>query len=226
LRKGKIKELEMFRKLAGLTAIAGLFVVGSASAAISGSKHDFTDDIGTGGFTDLCAVCHTPHTADTEVSDAPLWDHELTSTDFTPYPSGAGTTMDSTPDGTMADLGISRLCLSCHDGTVAVDSYGDNIGSGTTFIQASAGPFAGVGAGMLDNDMSSEHPIGMAYADAGSTNGGMRPAPVGNTVLFGTGATATVECASCHDVHNETANTHLLLTTNAGSLICLECHVK
>jgi predicted CXXCH cytochrome family protein len=126
----------------------------------------------------------------------------------------------------MADLGISRLCLSCHDGTVAVDSYGAAIGSGTEFIEPTTGSFAGTGAGMLDGDMSSEHPIGMAYAAAGSTNGGMRPVPVGNTLLFGAGNAATVECASCHDVHNETANTHLLLTTNVGSQICLECHVK
>jgi predicted CXXCH cytochrome family protein len=132
--------------------------------------------------------------------------------------------MDSTPSGTVADLGISRLCLSCHDGTVAVDSYGDRIG--TTSIELAAGPFAGVGAGMLDGDMGSEHPIGMAYAAAGSTAGGMRPLPVGNTLLFGTGASATVECASCHDVHDEVSNSSLLLTTNDGSQLCLECHVK
>jgi predicted CXXCH cytochrome family protein len=214
-----LRSWKMFgKKLAGLMAVAGLFFAGTASASIDGSVHDFTDDIGT--FTDLCAVCHTPHSSDTTVSAAPLWDHALTTTDFIPYPSGG--TMGSTPNGDMQTLGISRLCLSCHDGTIAVDSYGANVGTNFITTTAGGGTFAGVGEGMLDGNFNSEHPIGMAYADAGSTNGGMRPAPVGNTLLFG----GNVECASCHDVHDETGNLNLLLTTNAGSLLCLECHVK
>ena len=83
----------MFRKLAGLAAVAGLFFAGAASAQITGSVHDFTDDgIGT---TDLCAFCHTPHAANTDVSDAPLWDHALTEATYTPYGAGS-VTMDAT----------------------------------------------------------------------------------------------------------------------------------
>jgi hypothetical protein len=37
----------MFKKLAGLTAIAGLFIAGTASAQITGSVHDFTAELTT-----------------------------------------------------------------------------------------------------------------------------------------------------------------------------------
>jgi predicted CXXCH cytochrome family protein len=203
----------MFRKLAGLTAVAGLFIAGTASADITGSAHDFRTALGT---TDLCAVCHTTHNDTSGIADAPLWDHTVTTTAYTPYTSP---TMDSISNSTpVAPSGISALCLSCHDGTVAVDAYGGAAGTAGNEIDQNAA-WTGVGAGMLDADLSSEHPISMSYAAAGE---GFQAGPLDGVPLF----SGLVECASCHDVHNQTGNAALLINTNAASELCLDCHIK
>jgi len=36
----------------------------------------------------------------------------------------------------------------------------------------------------------------------------------------------SVECSSCHDVHNGTGFGALLKVDNAGSQLCLTCHTK
>jgi predicted CXXCH cytochrome family protein len=209
----------MFRKLAGLTAIAGLFLTGVASAqGIAGSAHDFTQagDFNDGG--QLCVVCHTPHESDVTVAEAPLWNHTLTTkADFGLY---SGVDLQGTitqPDG------ISKLCLSCHDGTVALDAFGG--AGGTTPGNLIQNAYAGVGAGIIDGDLNSEHPISITYengAGAGQDPGLNDPGGFTNVGLFG----GKVECASCHNVHNESGVTALLVTSNAGSAMCFECHNK
>lgn len=207
----------MFKRIVGLLTIAvtGLFLSGGAFADITGSAHDFQSELGTG---DLCAVCHTPHTSDTSISDAPLWDHEITGT--TNYLLYQGVDMQastSTQPG-----GISKLCLSCHDGTIGVDSYGAAPAGGSALLQIDVNNVwsrDGVGAGMTDNDLASEHPISISYA----ADPDLKLASTHTNVKLFSG---NVECASCHDVHNETAHTFMLLETNAGSLLCLECHAK
>jgi predicted CXXCH cytochrome family protein len=204
----------MFKKLAGLTAVAGLFIAGTASADIAGSVHDFRTTL---GMTDLCAVCHTAHNDTSGIADAPLWDHTVTTTQYVPYTSD---TMQSLPnDPTPVDpSGVSALCLSCHDGTVAVDAYGGSAGDPANQIDANAA-WTGVGAGMIDNNMSSEHPISMSYAAADTS---FQASPLDGVPLF----SGNVECASCHDVHNQSGNAALLINTNAGSELCLDCHIK
>ena len=75
-----------------------------------------------GGMTtqndEVCIYCHTPHNANADPADYdPLWSAGVqTSEDFTAYSS-------STLDAVIGDplIGPSRLCVSCHDGTIAVD---------------------------------------------------------------------------------------------------------
>jgi predicted CXXCH cytochrome family protein len=210
----------MFKRIVGLLALTamGMFLSGVVSAqTIVGSVHDFSTagDFNSGG--ELCIVCHTPHESDTSVSLAPLWNHALTTkADFTLY---AGVDLQGTitqPDG------ISKLCLSCHDGTVALDSFGGT--DGTSFIDTA---FPGVGAGIIDGDLNSEHPISITYETGGGTvlDSGMNDSSTfaaNGVSLFG----GKVECASCHNVHNESGETNLLVMSNVGSDMCLECHDK
>jgi predicted CXXCH cytochrome family protein len=126
-----------------------------------------------------------------------------------------------TSSAAVAPSGISALCLSCHDGTVAVDAYGGSNGNAANEIDVLAA-WDGVGAGMLDGDLSSEHPISMVYSAAGETGTGFQSAPLDGVKLFNT----KVECASCHDVHNQSIGTGLLVNTNVGSELCLDCHIK
>ena len=217
----------MFRKLAGLTAIAGLFVAGTAFAAgpnqMAGSAHDFSGDLWSGG--EICVVCHTTHNGSV-VQGAPLWNHELTSGGS--WQLYTGVDLQGTPQNPGADglgAGISTLCLSCHDGTVALDSFGGAAG-GTNIT----------GAALVTRDLTDDHPIAINYEDAvqtdmqppSSTSSGIAGGTnIAADMLFGGGATNTLlECASCHDVHNGTGLSKLLIKSNAGSDLCQTCHLK
>lgn len=209
------------RTFAGLLAVAGLLISGLATAQIVGSEHDFSGQAWTG---EICNVCHTPHNADATVASdaAPLWDHEVTTSTFTTY--GAGYDMESTAG---QPVGTSLLCLSCHDGTVALDSFG-----GRTPTAGTIGGNANFGT-----DLSNDHPIGVLYTAAEiAADGELHPLtntytqPVtGASLTVGGGLLnggSTVECSSCHDVHATNVSNVLLKVDNANSALCLACHDK
>ncbi|RMD81165.1 MAG: cytochrome C [Candidatus Dadabacteria bacterium] len=188
-----------------------------ASANIVGSAHDFSSYGWSNG--EICVPCHTPHNADTSVAQAPLWNHEVTTATYTVYSNAA--TLDATVG---QPNGISKLCLSCHDGTVAVDAFGG--AAGNTFI-SSIDPDADFGT-----DLSDDHPISFTYDtalanadgelfDPATTNSGL-----GGTIQDDMLFSDQLECASCHDVHNVAGNPYLLVKDNTASALCLTCHDK
>ena len=207
-----------------IVLLAMVFMVGfggiAMSADIAGSKHDFSSG-GTGlgatlnGTGEICNTCHAPH-APSNAADGPLWDHSVTAATFTPYadPSGSINATDLT-----ASVGaVSKLCLSCHDGTVAMDAFGG--GAGTTTI---------TGAGLVSNDLSNDHPISFTYDSALATADGELTSPAsvdevstGIPLFEGTGQ---MECATCHNAHDG-ASTMFLRTANTNSLLCKACHIK
>lgn len=187
-------------------------------AAITGSLHDFSGSGWAGG--EICLPCHTPHNAKVPPDDlVPLWNHDVTAAVFTLYSSPTGT-LDAGPLGQPA--GVSKACLSCHDGTVALDAYGTNV------------PIPTMIGGVYDlgTDLSNDHPISFTYDTALATADGelFDPATdpsglggtIGNDLLFA----GQLECASCHDVHNTAAVASLLVKSNAASALCLTCHDK
>lgn len=232
LRKGSNKELEMSRKLIGLmtVAVSGIFMVGTASAEITGSAHDLKSELfGTAPSGEICVVCHAPHD-NQNASGSLLWNHDASSWAgaFTVYSSG-------TLDGAAGQPGeTSTLCLGCHDGTIAVDSYGG--ASGTLKIDGVGGNFGDVVA--FGQDLGNDHPVGVTYATGTGTLFDSEIKAVTEAVNWSDGSTAgtiadilfanKVECASCHDVHNTKSNTanSLLNVKNDGSALCLTCHSK
>jgi predicted CXXCH cytochrome family protein len=205
----------LLARLLGAAAFVAMIGFAAVSQAqITGSLHDFSGLGWSGG--EICIVCHTPHNADTTVPDAPLWNHEVTVAVYTLYTSA---TLDAGP---MAQpSGVSKLCLSCHDGTVAEDSFGGAVG--TTFVSGSA---------LVGTDLSNDHPISFTYDDTLAGNdGGLFPPSSTGTALGGTIDgdllfAGLMECGSCHDVHNADGNPSLLRIDNAGSTLCLTCHDK
>lgn len=183
-------------------------------AQITGSEHDFSSETWNAS-GEICVVCHTPHNS-TVVPGAPLWNHSTTASTFTLYTSG---TMDATTGQPAAS---SKLCLSCHDGTVAVDNFGGTT-TGTDFVG---------GSELLGTDLSDDHPISFTYDATLATTDGSLHNP--STALSGLGGTIAadllisnqVECASCHDVHNANNLNFLLVKSNASSALCLTCHNK
>jgi predicted CXXCH cytochrome family protein len=190
------------------------FAPTALAQGISGSLHDFSGQAWSGG--KICIVCHTPHNGATSVAEAPLWNHDVTAAAFALYSTS---TLDASDMG--QPDGASKLCLSCHDGTVALDSFGGAAGS--TNISGSA---------LVGTDLSNDHPISFTYDSALATADGQLYNPsVANSGLGGT-ITADmlfadkIQCASCHDVHNSAGNTDLLRIDNAASALCLTCHNK
>jgi len=223
------------KKLLILT-LAVLMTVGIASfalaagngAGISGSPHDFSLTIpDLGG--EICRICHSPHdhhVAAQNYLEGLLWNHAVTSATYTMYDAAWSDSLDgavsATPDGT------AKLCLSCHDGTVAVDSFENHAGG--VYALPTYAEIPGFAAGGT-RDLRGTHPISIVYDDA--TDGWLKPvtAPMGGSGTIGDVLdNGKVQCSSCHDVHDApieaVGSTPLLRVTNAGSAICLACHVK
>ncbi len=186
----------------------------SFSQGIIDSAHDFSTETWN-STTELCIVCHTPHNS-AALTDAPLWNHDITTTTFTLYSSA---TLDATigqPNAT------SKLCLSCHDGTVAVDNFGGTT-TGNDFIS---------GTDLLGTDISNDHPISFIYdASLAATDGSLFDPTIVSSGLVSTINddmlfNSQMQCASCHDVHNTGGFTSLLIKNNTNSALCLTCHNK
>jgi predicted CXXCH cytochrome family protein len=178
---------------------------------IQGSAHDFSSRGWSNG--EICLPCHTPHSANTIVMEAPLWNHEVTTATYTVYSSP---TMIGTA---LAPRGMSKLCLSCHDGTVAVDSFGGM--TGAEMVN---------GAALIGTSLADDHPISIYWSHQNELQNGTcvkchNPRPTDfNPILplFD----RYIECATCHDVHNKTNNVKLLRKPLLNSEICLHCHGK
>lgn len=201
----------------------------------------------------ICIFCHAPHNAyrlygvtvgagPTAPSDKfnylPLWNHTLqTDVAYTMYTNGTGgPDMGAKASQAMA-LGMtpgstSLLCLSCHDGSVAVNSYGNadqkapSPSTGTDFISTSY---------LIGKNkyLGNHHPIGFDYDAVQAADGEIRTADTFLTStttirehLLGAGNTR-MECGTCHSVHNKgNSGETLLWRSDQSSELCLSCHAK
>lgn len=218
---------------AWMAAASLLLALGATSAqavigSVVNSKHDFsaTGPSATykGTSTQVCIYCHAPH--NNASAGSLLWNRALSAATYTLY-------TNSTLDATVGQPGaVSKLCLSCHDGTIAIDSFGG--ATGTKMV---------TGSPLLGTDLSNDHPIGFTYNAALVTNDpGLRAVSTAATIgtgnvgtieskmLTGTAGSAQMECTSCHDVHNSVSGTaveaKLLKITTVGSALCTTCHIK
>lgn len=196
-----------------------------AYAGVTGSKHD----ISIPGYSP-CIYCHTPHSSNTAIN-APLWNKSITNVTYTTYSSP---TMDTVPSNPPS--GISLACLSCHDGVMddahnMMHAPGGDINN-VNCSQCHSGPIGGdsthSSAGIpfsfyIGKNLSNDHPISMDYPTAAQDAAFNPPAFVqtNGLRLFSN----KVECASCHEPHDPT-NTPFLRKSNAGSALCLTCHIK
>ncbi len=187
----------------------------SSKVALIGSQHDLT---ATGGgtiksaVTDACLFCHAPHNLIPNVK--PLWDQTLSSQTYTTYTSSTYGSGPETPGA-----GSSKLCLSCHDGTVAV---GMTVAKGLITTTGSM-----PSTDILGTNLSSSHPVGMTPLDDGSLVSSLFTSPPSTRDPAVKLAAGKVECTSCHDPHaprNDPATPMFLARSNSGGALCLACH--
>jgi hypothetical protein len=237
-------------------------------ATIIGSPHDFSPS-GSGSdskqgiatytwygstntYNNPCQVCHTPHKAALySQANGPLWNHAVGVGATAPgyyitYDQAGSATFNALNLGTLT-LGSSVACLSCHDGSIAVNQpysstplngvYGSSklSGQSTTNVYApiivldtTTGQYDGkqaAGAGSL----TTMHPIGVPYQTALEDGAELNPVATLPTYML-QGVNGTVECASCHDIHQtegiaSSGDDDLVVSLNNAQL-CLTCHNK
>lgn len=197
-------------------------------AGIQNSVHDLRSEL---GIDEICIVCHTPHNAVDPAAEgldyAPLWNHDVSNVTYTLYDSSTLHHTPGQPDG------VSKLCLSCHDGSIAVDNYG-GVTTGTLFVDDAVfdgAPGEAVGGERdFGTNLDNDHPVSFLYDPVAAADPEILPSssptPIGGTIAERLLVDGKVQCSSCHDVHDVNGNAHLLVIDNAASAMCLTCHQK
>ena len=202
-------------------SLLGACLLGAAAAdgaSISHSKHNLSAN-GSGTLAaksagntsqDICIFCHTPHTASKK---AALWNRYDSTVTYTPYQSTTVKASIGQPTG------ASKLCLSCHDGTVALGMVRSR---GTQIPMRNASARIPTGRSNLGTDLSDDHPISFKYdAALAAVDGQLRTPPTAGRVRLD--ANNELQCTSCHDPHNS-QNPSFLVMNNTASALCVTCH--
>lgn len=229
-------------------ALSAAFMAGASS--IVNTKHDLSvvstgatiksRITASGGTTEICVFCHTPHTATT---DAPLWNRANPVGSYMTYTSDVLSALNYPAIEDPLSVGASgyqvhvktRICMSCHDGTIALGSL-VNLPTGISLPIPMQGAVGGkmpsTAAGYLGTDLRDDHPVAVIHDPARDPE---LQAITGSNVRVYTLAAGRVtptnsnggyvECTSCHDVHDNQFG-KFLIDSNAGSKICVSCHNK
>lgn len=186
------------------------------AASIVGSAHNLAAS-GPGTIkatteSEICVFCHTPHNSSRE---APLWNRFSSGQTYTPYTSTTSKAVHGQPTGD------SKLCLSCHDGTVALGMVRSRtqipLTGGTTVLPA--------GRTMLGTDLADDHPISFTFDAALVTARGQLNSPAGLTGAVRLDGTGQLQCTACHNAHDNQFG-KFLVVNNTASALCVTCHNK
>lgn len=233
-----------------------LFLHSSLSATIMNTKHNLSTSNISGTIKaqsekEVCVFCHIPHQS--RPVGKPLWNRSMPASAYTMYNSdylkrlsypGVATDLGSANDTPGA---LSRQCLSCHDGTVAVGAVyklrRDFMGTNLVAMDGvdGSGMIPTTEAGFIGQDLTIHHPIGIEYDstptiafDTGTRTMELRTATDVETntqvKLYDYAGKKYVECSSCHDPHKENDKfLHVDTGANHGQNIfntCTSCHTK
>jgi predicted CXXCH cytochrome family protein len=169
-----------------------------------------------------CIFCHTPHNSNPARA---IWNHETSSQTYTLYDSEA---MDATDVGQPA--GTSKLCLSCHDGTVAIGSV--LTGSISVDGTDTEGRMPTTSISHVGTDFSDDHPQDFTYDTALADKDPLILDP--GTYISSLDGTITetmledgkqMRCTSCHQPHDNTYDNFLIMD-NTNNQLCIACHKK
>lgn len=178
-------------------------------------------------YQEACVYCHSPHGGRTE---RPLWNRVLPTGPYRMYDTrNLSMIADAQPTGT------SRLCLSCHDGTIALDDVinqpirhtgpsapGETIKRCATECHQGGSPEGGFNWEKVwfDTDLRTQHPIAIQYDP--SRNANFQPAAAVEAAGLKL-EDGRVQCNTCHDPHTQ-QNRKFLRIPNTGGSLCLVCH--
>ena len=207
--------LDAFRVGALAVALAFLFALclpAQAQTHVARTKHNLTPS-GPGSVrvsepTGVCEFCHTPHNANPTIG---LWNRELPGVSYQLYASSTLKAQLNQPTGS------SRLCLSCHDGVLAL---------GNLRVPPKGGPLLLgqlQGSTVLGTDLSDDHPVSFVYDSALAMTQGELADPASLPSSVPLDRTGQLQCTSCHDPHQDQQPNFLRMDSRSGAL-CLACH--
>ena len=161
--------------------------------------------------TQVCNFCHTPHNA---VPQTPLWNRQSPRTHYLIYQSSTLDARVNQPSGP------SKMCLSCHDGMLALGSV---LSAPPTHPILTTPRTIPPGPAVLTTDLSDDHPIGFRYDRALALADPQIRVPELITRELPLGRHNEVHCTTCHDPHDNSDGNFLRITDRFGT-ICLTCH--
>ncbi len=159
----------------------------------------------SGGESDMCRFCHTTHISRPKPAQ---WRKNDTGQNYILYSSSTIQALPGQPTG------ASLLCLSCHDGTIA-------LGSSETSLSANSLSMMPNKAN-LTTDLSDDHPISFTYNStlALANRELADPAFLPPSIEL---EKQKVQCTSCHDPHNQMYD-YFLSVSYQYSELCIQCH--
>ncbi len=181
-----------------------------ATPGILSSKHNMSSS-GTGEVKALvedrvCIFCHTPHNA---TPLTPLWNRNIQEgINYQLYESSTLKVTLSQPTGP------SRLCLSCHDGTIGIGAV-LSVSGGIAMTRELTGRST-----LLGTDLRNDHPFSFSYQDALTVDQELNPNPPQDLFFYPGGV---IHCTTCHDPHDN-SNGQFLAVSNKNSGLCTRCH--
>jgi len=238
--------------MAAATAAFGASIVNSKHDLSAGSTvGGVSGNYSMGTSTQICVYCHAPHNAQ---SSLPLWNRTNPGGGGFVLYSGVNMTNVSFKTGFTADS-TSLFCMSCHDGVTGINAvYNAGVidGSGTaaqhpaaaankfTAGGGAAGAIANGISGNLTTNLAKTHPINFPVSETVNTGNDLHlasGAQMGKASflmpLFKSAdanaarstANRSLECGSCHAVHDSAFKPFLRYTMDKSAL-CLGCHNK
>ncbi len=201
-----------------MTALLVLSGSEALAASIINTKHNLSIS-GPGPIKStvesrICIFCHTPHKANLDIPY--LWNRQLSTANYTTYSS-------STLYATVGQpTGASKLCLSCHDGTIALGAL---ISETQEIVFQGGLRFIPPGPTKLGTDLSDDHPVSFIYNASLATQRGelVNPTLLPSNVKLD--KDEMLQCTTCHDPHDNT-NSKFLVMPNINSNLCTTCHDK
>lgn len=244
------RALACIASVAALLVTAGGALAQNTNAKIANTRHNLSasgsggvkSNATTSGGTDqICVFCHTPHAANA-AAPGPLWNRNLSTQTYTEYTSNSLDAEDILGGGLSEPGGASKLCLSCHDGTLAIGQVSNAPGSGmgsaismTGTRSTASAPFVvgGMPAGSGDTtgytrnlgvNLTNDHPISFTFQNPppatttdvlSQRDGELRSPPYSVTV---NGQTKTVVGI------RSPGNKPMLPLDHEGKVQCTSCH--
>jgi predicted CXXCH cytochrome family protein len=161
-----------------------------------------------------CQACFFGRIADLSAPIRPLWNRRLPVAPYTVYASSA---LDARPD---QPTGASKMCLSCHDGTIALGS----VVSRDQVIQMAGGiTTLPPGTSNLGTDLSDDHPISFPYDSPLAALDRHLRDPHALAPELRLNANRELQCTTCHNAHDDLFGDFLVMDNTASGL-CQSCH--